>query len=439
MTNREAHRSVSRRTVALLSVALVLPVGLLVAYRLTPPTAPPPEVRRGGSSFPAADLPLEQSSPTPQPAYPPRITNVQIVDFDRDGQNDILCCDARRNRVIWYRQTAEGKWNERVLADEYDLAAPCHATVVDLDQDEDLDVVVSVLGSVWPTDDRVGRVVWLENTGENRFKPHVILDDVRRVTDAQAGDLDEDGDLDLVIAEFGFLRGRILWLEQRDGRFHEHELSVVPGTIHVPIADYDGDGDLDVLALVSQDEEEIWAFENVSDGEFQPKQRVVYSTVNFDLGTAGMVRTDLDQDGDQDLLLAAGDNLDLHNHYPQPWHGCIWLENQGDWQFAPHRIAHFGGTYAAAAGDLDADGDQDVVLVSIFNDWKMEGAASVVWLENDGQQQFRTWQIADRPTYLATVDCGDLNGDGRDDIVAGGLHLAEPFDRLGDVTAWVSH
>ena len=104
----------------------------------------------------------------------------------------------------------------------------------------------------------------------------------------------------------------------------------------------------------------------------------------------------------------------------------------------PHRIGDLGGSYAAAAGDHDGDGDQDVVLVSMFNDWNMKRAASLVWLENDGQQQFQSWQIGDRPIHLATVDCGDFNNDGRDDIVAGGLHLLEPFDRLGGVTLWLS-
>lgn len=159
---------------------------------------------------------------------------------------------------------------------------------------------------------------------------------------------------------------------------------------------------------------------------------------NFDLGSAGLVLSDLDQDGDQDLILPVGDNLEDIHSYPQPYHGCFWLENRGAWNFVKHRIAHFGGTYAAAVGDLDGDRDQDVVLVSMFNDWDRKGHASVVWLENDGRQNFTTWQIADHPTHLVTVACGDLNGDGRDDIVAGGLHLVPPFQGFEGLSAWMS-
>src|SRR5262249_30760726 len=154
-----------------------------------------------------------------------------------------ISCDSRFGRVVWHRQDANRAWHETVIGD--DLPGPAHATVVDLDGDADNDVVVSVLGRVSPNDETVGSVVWLENTGA-RFVPHTILTDVRRVADAQAGDLDGDGDLDLAIAVFGYARGEVLWLENRgQGQWRSHQLFVAAGAIHAPIADYDGDGDLD--------------------------------------------------------------------------------------------------------------------------------------------------------------------------------------------------
>ena len=64
--------------------------------------------------------------------------------------------------------------------------------------------------------------------------------------------------------------------------------------------------------------------------------------------------------------------------------------------------------------------------------------ASVIWLENNGQQRFTPWQVATRPTHLATVACGDLDGDGRADIIAGGGHVVPPYHRTGSVTAWTT-
>lgn len=433
-------RSPSRppgRTLGLLATAVLLPVGIVAGLPFVPPGgAPPPLIADTVARFPASLLPLEQSPLGPGPGYRPLICNVHIVDLDRDGLPDVLACDARRNRVLWYRQAPRGHWEEHVLGDR-DLPGPCHATVVDLDDDGDLDIVVALVGSVWATNERVGQVVWLENRGKEDFKTHVLLDDLGRVVDVQAGELNGDGKIDLVVAEFGFDSGRVWWLENRgSGRFREHLLLTAPGPVHVPLADFDGDGDLDIAALVTQDHEEVWGFENLGDGQF--RKRLLHSTLNFDLGSAGLVLTDLDQDGKPDLLWVAGDNLEIRYPYPQRWHGCFWLHNRGGWQFEWQRLATLGGTYAAAVGDLDGDGDRDVVLVSMFNDWRQPGAASVVWLENDGQQHFRTWQIADSPISLATVACGDLNGDGRADIVVGGLHILEPFDRLGRLTMWLS-
>ena len=95
----------------------------------------------------------------------------------------------------------------------------------------------------------------------------------------------------------------------------------------------------------------------------------------FDLGSAGLIKADLDGDGDQDLILPAGDNLEDLAAYPQPYHGCYWFENQGDWSFSMKRISDLGGTYAADVGDIDGDQDLDIVLVSMTNNWYEEDHA----------------------------------------------------------------
>ncbi|MEM7165412.1 MAG: VCBS repeat-containing protein [Planctomycetota bacterium] len=423
------------RLAVLLILAIALP--LVALPRGAEETTPPedPSSLFGGAGYPASPVQFARSQIGPDPYFWPQICNVTIVDFDGDGLQDVVACDGQRDAVLWYRQqVADGTttWDEQVLGT--DLATPAHATVVDIDADGDKDVVVSVLVNIMPDDRAIGSVVVLENTAAG-FERHTVLDDVHRVADAQPADFDGDGDVDLAVAVFGYQHGQVMYLENRGNwRFRRHDLLVAPGTIHVPVADYDGDGDPDIAAVVSQDEEEVWGFENLGNGEF--RNRRLWFTHNHDIGGAGLVSTDLDGDGDTDLLLPVGDNFEFSISFPQPYHGCLWLENQGDWQFATRRIAKFGGTYAAAPGDVDGDGDQDVVLVSMFNEFDKPGNGSIVWLENNGAQEFKMWQIDDTPTHLVTVACGDLDGDGRTDIVAGGLHIPRPHDRIGRITAW---
>ncbi|MCI0699966.1 MAG: VCBS repeat-containing protein [Planctomycetia bacterium] len=430
----QARERTSRLTWILLALAVLIPIGIASGLRYLPASSVP-VITSQVSHFPPADLAFDQRELGPTPGFRPRITHVRIVDLNKDAQPEVLVCDAQRNRVFLYRPLPNSAWEEIPLGDE--LNSPAAATPVDLDGDGDLDLVVAGLGSVMPTDETVGRVMWLENTG-GVFVNHILLDDVRRVSDVQPADLDGDGDIDLAVAVFGYHHGEILWMENKGGgRFRDHQLLATQGPSHVPIADFDGDGTPDIAALVSQEHEEVWLFKNRGKGEFTP--RMVYQTLNFDLGGAGLITTDLDRDGNLDLLLVAGDNLEVNRHYPQPWHGCLWLKNVGGGQFDTHRIATVGGVYAAAVADFDVDGDNDVVLACMFNDWHRAGAASLVLLANDGRQNFSPKTIASRPIYLATITAGDLNGDGRPDVVAGSLYLDTPApDRIGRLTAWLS-
>lgn len=396
------------------------------------------EAERIVASFAPSERAFERTPLLPIPEFPQQYANVEIMSGE-DGKAQIVAANCLSGRIELFTQTSAGEWKSEVLNPEIQLPAPAHVTPVDLDSDGDRDFVISCIGGIRPTNDKVGRVAWLKNEGD-RYVVENLLTDVRRVSDAQCADFDNDGDVDMVVAVFGgLLQGQVLYLENNgEEKFIEYEVMNVSGAIHVPIADYDGDGDLDFAAIISQEEEEVWAFENTGDGFKNAKHHQLFMSWNFDLGTAGMEATDLDGDGDQDLLMALGDNLELINNAAQPWHGVRWLENKGDWNFEEHTIASIGGVYGVSAGDLDGDGDQDVAVVSMFNDWKQENAASVLWLENDGDQNFKTWQIASAPIQLATVDCGDVDGDGKTDIVTGSVHFRPPFINLGSVDVFLN-
>lgn len=367
----------------------------------------------------AADLLVQAGQQTESFPQEPRVTHVQFVDFWMRDQLDILVCDGSGNQLVLYERQESQDWKARVLASR--LQVPAHATVVDLDQDGDHDVIVSLLGDILPSDELIGAVILLENR-DGTFHRRTLLDDIRRVADVQPADLDSDGDTDLAVAVFGYARGEILWLENLgEGRFLDHLVLERPGVIHVPVADLDGDGDLDLATIVSQDEEEVWAMENDGKGHFTP--RMLYFTHNFDVGGGGLVKTDLDQDGDVDFLLSQGDNLEFGHGWPQPYHGCVWVRNEGNWKFTARQIGTLGGTYATQAGDIDQDGDLDVVMVSMSNDWTDPENPTVAWIENENGRFEKTWTIDTAPVELITLGLGDMDGDGFLDLVGGRLRV----------------
>lgn len=364
---------------------------------------------------------------------PPRISNVNAVDLDQDGRLDVVVCDALADQVVWIRQQADGSFKEQVCA--AGIVAPGHSEAVDLDKDGDLDLLVAVLGNIMPSNDKVGEVVVLENQGDMTFKKRIVAKDKGRVSDVRAGDLDGDGDLDLVVNVFGLLEGETLWMENvGDWEFKQHTIQSLSGGIHSELADVDGDGDLDIFVLISQEWEEIYLFLNDGEGMFAPL--LIYGSSNEDFGSSGISLSDFDQDGDLDVLYTNGDCFDYIPPRTRLWHGVQWLENKGDFEFEFHRVADFRACYRALPVDIDHDGDLDLFAInglSLPDDGETQ---SLIWLENDGKMNFSRHDLASTPGNLMTLALGDFDANGTMDLVTGGMFFYPPFDRLGRVTLW---
>jgi len=292
-----------------------------------------------------------------------------------------------------------------------------------------------VMGQLLPTNDKIGSIVILENDGKLNFSPHVVADGIARVTDVRGGDMDGDGDIDLVVGQFGYYEGETRWMENLGHwKFKPHILQSLSGPIHTIPVDVDKDGDLDIVSLVSQEWEEIWVFENNGVGQF--KSHLIWGSTNEDFGCSGMRTTDLDRDGDIDILFTNGDAFDYIPPRPRPWHGVQWLENTGNFKFVYHRIGALNGASAACAADLDNDGDVDVVAVSAWNLWEKPEAQSMVWFENEGKMNFTRHDLTNTPTHLITLEAADMDQDGRVDLVSGGMHFYPPYSHQSRVTLW---
>ncbi|HEY8995626.1 MAG TPA: VCBS repeat-containing protein [Lacunisphaera sp.] len=366
---------------------------------------------------------------------PPWIAHLTAADLDRDGRMDLLFCEAQDNEVRWLRQTAPGVFEERLLAK--DLKAPVHVEAADMDGDGDLDVLVGSMSVVFPDNDRIGTVFILENDGHQNFTPHVVLENTSRVTDVRAADLNGDGRMDLALAQFGYDQGEVSWLERTGPwQFTRHVLLELSGAINVGIADFNGDYKPDIVALISQQWEEVHYFQNQGDGRFSSQR--LWGSTNEDYGSSGLIVSDLNRDSRPDVVFTNGDGFGpAATPGPRPWHGVQWLENTSG-GFRYHRIGNLPGAYSPQAVDLDGDGAIDVVTVAAYADWnnRNRDVISLMWFRNDGHMNFEPIILARTPKDLITLTVGDFDGTGRPSLATGGFYIYPPFDALSRITVW---
>jgi len=272
-------------------------------------------------------------------------------------------------------------------------------------------------------------VALLHRKGPRAFDVVRITPNLGRVADARAADFDKDGDLDVVVAEFGWRKlGSIIYLEnvsQRPGdlQFKQKMLDPRHGGIHVPIVDLNGDGNLDFIALISQEFETVAAFLGKGNGEFEVEE--IYAGPHPHWGSSGIEPLDIDGDGDLDVLMTNGDTLD--DMKLREYHGISWLENTGKFPFVRHEIDVYYGVHRAEMGDLDGDGDMDIVACSFLPDLpdarlKELSLSGMVWYEQVSKLKFEPRVFVEGLRCdFPTLDLGDIDGDGRLDIMVANL------------------
>ncbi len=354
---------------------------------------------------------------------PRAISFVNVVHLSDPKKADILACDMQNGLVMllspWQPAPA---W--RILAR---LEHPAHAEVVDLDGDGIQDLLVADLGSFLPTERRCGKVVWLRGRKDGTYQPITLLDQVGRVADVQAAPFRTKGRLDLVVAVFGLNQtGELVFLENQttdwsQPRFVPRVLEQRTGAIHVPVADLDGDGRPDFVAMFSQEHERIVAYLNRGGGKFEPK--TLYKAPHPGYGSSGIQLVDLNGDGKLDILYTNGDVLD-EPYLFKPYHGVQWLENKGNLKFEHHPLTPMYGVHRAVAGDLNGDGKMDIVAVSFlpaehFKDRKRRNPDAIVILEQTAPGQFARHSLLKETCDYVCCALGDLSGTGRLDLVAG--------------------
>lgn len=215
-----------------------------------------------------------------------------------------------------------------------------------------------------------------------------------------AGDLDNDGDIDLLIGE---ATAGLVCLNNGVGVFTPQTglVDIISRADELRLADFNGDGNLDVLASSSRDNTEVSLSLGTGQGTFLPRIAVMTSK-RF---PTQLATGDFNGDGFMDAALSelVGSGAELR---------MLWGSRISPFQAGPAQVVALPARDIGAA-DMDEDGDIDLVLLS--------DVLLGVYL-NDGSGKFSSGQTTD--VYSSTslnlsgsLTVGDFTGDGHADVV----------------------
>jgi FG-GAP-like repeat len=300
----------------------------------------------------------------------------------------------------------------------------CKINICDWDQDGTQDYLLGEMGSFPVGDHLLGRVSLLFNDPSGQVESFVLADGLARVVEAKPFDYDGDGDLDVLVAEFGWRKtGEFKLLRNVGGSVREPKMEIETidpkhGALGVEIADMDGDSLLDIVVAYGQEFESIEIYLNRGNGKYE--HQIIFRLPDPSYNASSFQISDLDKDGRLDIVHTCGDTMDAL--IAKPYHGVRWIRNLGNGEWQNRELGLLVGALQATVADFDGDGDLDIAAVGLFPTAHLDGSGaydSVCWWEQKESLEFLQHSIERDYCSHAACIAADVDLDGRIDLVVG--------------------
>lgn len=321
-----------------------------------------------------------------------------IADIDKDGFPDLVI-GGRDGPLVWYRFP---EWTKAVIADGGYRTVDGEAG--DIDGDGDLDIVLG--GLIW-----YENPLPAENPPGNRWTAHQVAD--HRTHDIELADLDTDGRLDIVTrdqSDFGANAGNEIHLWHQDaGDTWRHKIIECPHGEGLALGDLDRDGDMDVVIGG------FW-FENdgrILDGSWQPHRFSDWHP------NAGVEVADINGDGRLDVVLSPSELKD--NWYRLSWFEAPRDPRQSSWM--EHVLVEKTECviHGLATADFNGDGRVDIAMSEMHQGDDPDEV--VVFLNRDKGAAWDKQVLSTQGSHC--IQAGDIGSDGDIDLL--GANWSGPF------------